>query len=63
MSRALLGKERTKARRMVDRLAGFDVAVVARMLSMRRHTVQAILTRRMLPGRTFLERSARLCLP
>lgn len=60
MSRALLGHERTRARRAVAALAGLDPAEVARRLRMRRHTVAAILARRMLPGRTFTERAARL---
>jgi hypothetical protein len=60
MSRALLGHERTRARRAAAALAGHDPADVARRLGMRRHTVAAILSGRMLPGRTFAERSARL---
>ncbi len=60
MSRALVGRERTRARRAVDTLAGSDPAEVAIRLGMRRHTVAAILFRRMLPGRTFAERAARL---
>jgi hypothetical protein len=58
MSRALFGRERTRARRAVDALAGSDPADVARRLGMRRHTVAAILSRRMLPGRRFAERAA-----
>jgi hypothetical protein len=60
MSRTLLGHERTRARRAVAALAGSDPAEVARKLRMRRHTVAAILSRRMLPGHTFAERVARL---
>ena len=59
MSRALVGHERTRARRAVAALAGSDPAEVARKLGMRCHTIAAILSRRMLPGRTFLERAAR----
>lgn len=60
MSRALIGHERTRARRAVAALAGSDPAKVAIRLGMRRHTVAAILSRRMLPGRTFAERAPRL---
>jgi hypothetical protein len=60
MSRALVGRERTRARKAVAALAGSDPAEVARKLGMRRHTVAAILSRRMLPGRTFAQRAARL---
>jgi hypothetical protein len=60
MSRALIGRERTRARKAVAALAGSDPAKVAIRLGMRRHTIAAILTRRMLPGRTFAERTARL---
>lgn len=60
MSRALIGHERTRARRAVDALAGLGFAEVARKLGMRRHTVAAILSRRMLPGRSFATRAARL---
>jgi len=60
VSRALVGRERTRARRAVAALAGSDPAEVARKLRMRRHTVAAILARRMLPGRTFATRSALL---
>jgi hypothetical protein len=62
VSRMLLGHERTRARRIVAALAGSDPGEVARKLGMRRHTVAAILSRRMLPGRTFAER-APLLLP
>ena len=60
MSRVLIGHERTRARKAVATLAGSDPASVARRLGMRRHTVAAILSGRMLPGRTFAERTARL---
>lgn len=59
MSRTLIGHERTRARRAVAALAGHAPAEVARKLGMRRHTIAAILSRRMLPGRTFAERVAR----
>lgn len=58
MSRILIGHERTRARKAVAALAGSDPAEVALRLGMRRHTVAAILSRRMLPGRTFAERAA-----
>ncbi len=58
--RALLGKERTRARRAVEALSAYDPGVVARLLGMRRHTVAAILSRRMLPGRVFLTSAARV---
>lgn len=60
MSRALIGHERTRARKAVAALASADPADVARLLGMRRHTVAAILSRRMLPGRTFAERAVRI---
>jgi hypothetical protein len=62
VSRTLVGRERTRARRAVAALAGSDPAEVARKLSMRRHTVAAILARRMLPGRTFATRHSRYLL-
>lgn len=55
MSRALIGHERTRARRAVAALAGADPAEVARKLGMRRHTVTAILNGRLRPGRRFAE--------
>lgn len=57
--RALIGHERTRARKAVAALAGSNPAAVAKLLGMRRHTVAAILGGRMLPGRTFAERAAR----
>lgn len=57
--RALIGHERTRARKAVAALAGFDPADVAKLLCMRRHTVAAILSRRMMPGRTFALRMSR----
>lgn len=51
MSRALLGRERTKARRAVAILQVYDPALVARTLGLKKHTVAAILSLRMLPGR------------
>lgn len=55
--RPLIGRERTRARKAVAALAGSDPAEVARRLGMRVHTVRAILSRRMLPGRAFAERA------
>jgi hypothetical protein len=60
VSRALVGRERTRARRAVEALRGRDVAEVARLLSMRVHTVAAVMTGRMLPGRRFAEAAARV---
>jgi transcriptional regulator with XRE-family HTH domain len=60
MSRPLIGRERTRARKAVAALAGSDPAEVARRLGMRVHTVRAILSGRMLPGARFLERASRL---
>jgi plasmid maintenance system antidote protein VapI len=60
MSRALIGHERTRARKAVAALEGSDPAEVARKLGMKRHTISAILTGRMLPGRTFATRATRL---
>lgn len=59
MSRILIGHERTRARRAVAALAGSDPAEVARRLGMRRHTIAAILSGRMLPGRAFAKRASR----
>lgn len=56
--RILVGRERTRARRAVAALAGSDPAEVARKLGMRRHTIAAILSGGMLPGRAFTERAA-----
>jgi hypothetical protein len=55
--RVLIGHERTRARKAVAALAGSDPTRVAKLLGMRRHTVAAILSRRMLPARTFAERA------
>jgi hypothetical protein len=60
VSRALIGRERTQARRMVALLAGSDPAAVARKLGMKRHSIAPLLDGRRLPGRTFAERAARL---
>jgi hypothetical protein len=60
MSRALLGHERTRARRAVAALAGSDPTEVARKLRMRRHTVAAILSGRMRPGQRFAEAASRI---
>jgi len=59
MSRAIIGHERTRARKAVAALAASDPAKVARKLGMRRHTIAAILSRRMLPGRRFAAAVAR----
>ncbi len=61
--RILLGRERTAARRGVVALAAYESSVVARLLGMRRHTIEAILSGRMLPGRTFAERVSRIISP
>jgi hypothetical protein len=61
--RILLGCERTAARRGVVALAVYEPSVVARLLGMRRHTIEAILSGRMLPGRTFAERVSRVMNP
>lgn len=58
--RALIGHERTRARKAVAALAPYQPAVVARLLSMRAHTVSAILSGRMRPDRRFAEAAARL---
>jgi hypothetical protein len=60
VSRALVGRERTRARKAVAALAGSDPAEVARRLGMRRHSIAPLLEGRRLPGRIFLERSSRL---
>lgn len=60
MSRPLIGHERTRARRAVEALRPYDPGVVAELLGMRRHTVAAILSGRMLPGRRFAEAATRL---
>ncbi len=60
MSRPLVGRERTRARRFVASLAGSDPAEVARKLGMRRHSIAPLLDGRRLPGRVFLERACRL---
>lgn len=56
----LLGHHRTRARRAVEALRPYDVGVVARLLGMRRHTVAAILSGRMLPGPRFAEAASRV---
>ena len=60
--RSLIGHERTRARKAVAALTGAAPTDVARLLGMRRHTVAAVRSRLMLPGRTFAERAARLVL-
>jgi hypothetical protein len=60
MSRALVGRERTRARKAVAALAGSDPAEVARKLGMKRHSIAPLLDGRRLPGRVFAERAARL---
>lgn len=49
----LIGRQRTHARRAVEALSAYDYTVVARLLNMRRHTISAILSGRMLPGPRF----------
>lgn len=61
--RILLGRERTAARRAVAALLGSNPSELAVKLGMRRHTIDAILSGRMLPGRTFAERAASLLSP
>jgi hypothetical protein len=61
--RILLGRERTAARRGVIALAVYEPSIVAKLLGMRRHTIEAILSGRMLPGRTFAERVSRVMNP
>lgn len=58
--RALIGHERTRARRAVAALADSDPAAVARKLGMKRHSIATLLDGRRLPGRVFLERAARV---
>ncbi len=58
--RALIGHNRTRARRAVAALAPYDPGVVAQLLNLRRHTVAAILSGRMLPGPRFAAAAARL---
>jgi hypothetical protein len=60
--RAVIGHERTRARKAVAALAGSDSGDVAKLLGMRKHTIAAILSRRMLPGRTFADRASKLSL-
>lgn len=61
--RILLGRERTAARRGAVALAAYEPSVVAKLLGMRKHTIEAILSGRMLPGRTFAERVSRILQP
>ena len=59
----LIGHHRTRARRAVEALSAYDVAVVARLLSMRRHTIALILSRRMRPGPRFAAAVTRVTNP
>lgn len=60
MSRPLIGKHRTRARRAVEALRPYDPGVVARLLQLRRHTVEAVLSGRMLPGPRFAAAASRV---
>lgn len=51
--KALLGHHRTRARRAVEALRPYAPEIVARLLGMRKHTIEAILSGRMLPGPRF----------
>ena len=51
--RPLIGHDRTRARRAVEALRGYEPSIVARLLSMKRHTIALILSRRMRPGPRF----------
>jgi len=55
VSRALIGHARTRARAALASLSAAhpDAADLARLLGMRRHTIEALLDRRMLPGPRF----------
>jgi hypothetical protein len=57
---SLIGHDRTRARRAVEALRPYDPGIVAQLLSMRRHTVAAILSGRMLPGPRFAAAASRL---
>ena len=59
----LIGRQRTHARRAVEALSAYQPAVVARLLSMRVHTVAAILSGRMLPGPRFALAVTRISSP
>jgi hypothetical protein len=63
MSRPLYGHERTRGRRSVDVLAVYNPLVVARLLGLRKHTVEAILSRRMRPGPRWLAAVTRVTNP
>lgn len=56
----LIGHDRTRARRAVEALRPYDPGVVAKLLSMRRHTVALILSGRMLPGPRFAAAASRV---
>jgi len=64
MSRVLIGHERTRALRAMAALAMRypDAWQLARMLGMKRHSIVPLLNGQRLPGRAFLEASARLSL-
>jgi len=59
----LIGHDRTRGRRSVDVLAAYNPLVVARLLGLRRHTVEAILSRRMRPGPRWLAAVTRVTNP
>jgi hypothetical protein len=63
MSRPLIGKFRTRGRVAVAALAQHDPSIVARLLSMRVHTVRAVLSGRCLAGPRFLAAVTRVSLP
>lgn len=59
----LIGKFRTRGRVAVAALAQYDPAIVARLLSMRVHTVRAVLSGRCLAGPRFLAAVTRITAP
>lgn len=63
MSRPLIGRQRTHARRAVAALRSYAPEIVARLLGMRVHTVSAVLSGRMLPGPRFALAVSRVTSP
>jgi hypothetical protein len=61
--RPLIGHDRTRARRAVEALRGYEPSIVARLLSMKRHTVCAVLSGRCLAGPRFLAAVTRVLNP
>ncbi len=59
----LIGKYRTRGRVAVAALAVYDPTIVARLLSMRVHTVRAVLSGRCLAGPRFLAAVTRVTNP